>query len=61
MPAKTPEQVRPDNPEEYQRFVELARDLEADESPGAMDRAFERVVKPKKSGITPKDLVKREG
>ena len=38
----------PDNPEECCRFVETARKLGADESPGAMDRAFERVVKPKK-------------
>lgn len=49
-----------DDLEQYRRFVETARELEADESPDAMDKAFERVVKPKKSGITPKDSIKRE-
>ena len=45
--TKKPEPSRrPDNPEQYRRFVETARELEADESPDAMDRAFERVVKP---------------
>ena len=39
----------PDDPEQYRRFVETARELGADESPDAMDRAFEQVVgKPKK-------------
>jgi hypothetical protein len=39
---------KPDNPEQYRRFVETARELGADESPGALDRAFEKVVgKPK--------------
>ena len=33
----------PDNPEQYRRFVETARELGADESPDAMDKAFERV------------------
>jgi hypothetical protein len=40
--------TKPDNPEQYRRFVEAAREVENDESPDAMDRAFERVVKPKK-------------
>jgi hypothetical protein len=40
--------TKPDNPEQYRRFVETAREAEADESPDALDRAFERVVgKPK--------------
>jgi hypothetical protein len=34
-----------DESDEYRRFVETARELGADESPDAMDRAFERVVK----------------
>jgi hypothetical protein len=29
--------------------VETAREVEADESPNALDRAFERVVGPKKA------------
>jgi hypothetical protein len=40
---------KPDNPERYLRFEEAAREQGADESPDAMDKAFERVVKPKRS------------
>ncbi len=42
---KTP--TSPDAPAEYARFVEAARKLGADESPDALDRAFERVIKRK--------------
>jgi hypothetical protein len=38
---RTPEA---DNPDQYRRFVETARELEADESPDAMDRAFKKVI-----------------
>lgn len=31
-----------------QRFIRMAREVEANESPDALDRAFERVVKPAK-------------
>ena len=49
MPTRKPRpSAKPDSPEQYRRFVEAAREAEADESPDAMDRAFERVVKPKK-------------
>jgi hypothetical protein len=49
MPARKPRPSTPDNPEQYRRFVETAREVEADESPDAMDRAFERVArKPKR-------------
>jgi hypothetical protein len=34
-----------DNPEQYRRFVDMAREVEADETPGAMDRAFNRVIR----------------
>jgi hypothetical protein len=37
--------AKPDNPDQYRRFVETARELGADESPDVMDRAFERVVR----------------
>jgi hypothetical protein len=47
-PHRTQQHNKPDNPDQYRRFVETARELEADESPDALDRAFERVVKPKK-------------
>jgi hypothetical protein len=46
-PKVKPRSPKPDNQEQYRRFVETAREAEADESPDAMDRAFERVVKPK--------------
>jgi hypothetical protein len=52
--------TKPDDPEQYRRFVETARELEADESPDSMDRAFDRVVKPKKPRATPKDWINRE-
>lgn len=47
MPTKRDRPSRatePDDPEEYRRFVETARALGADESPEAMERAFERVT-----------------
>jgi hypothetical protein len=37
-----------DNPEEFKRFLDMAREVEADEAPDAVDRAFKRVVSGKK-------------
>ncbi len=37
----------PDNPEQFKRFIDMAREVEADESPDAVDRAFNKVVRPK--------------
>ena len=37
-----------DNPEQSRRFIDAARDVEADETPGATDRGFEKVVRPKR-------------
>jgi hypothetical protein len=46
MPRK-PQQPRPiEDPAEYQRFIEAARALGADESPDALDRALEKVTTP---------------
>jgi hypothetical protein len=45
MPRKP--NPKPDNPEQFKRFVDMAREVEADESPDAVDRAFKRVVRPK--------------
>jgi hypothetical protein len=39
-----------DNPEQSRRFIDMAREVEADETPGAMDRTFERVIKPRSDG-----------
>jgi cell fate (sporulation/competence/biofilm development) regulator YlbF (YheA/YmcA/DUF963 family) len=47
MPARKPQTSRPiDDPAEYQRFLDMAREVEADETPGALDRAFDKVVRP---------------
>jgi hypothetical protein len=44
MPRR-PQKPKPHNdPAEYQRFLDMAREVEADETPGAMDRAFEKVI-----------------
>jgi hypothetical protein len=36
--------------EQHARFVEMARTVGADESEGALDRAFEKVIRPKVTG-----------
>jgi hypothetical protein len=45
MPRKP--NPKPDNPEQFKRFIEVAREVEADESPGAIDRAFNKVIRPR--------------
>ena len=32
--------------DEYQRFLDMAREVEAEEDPNALDRAFRKTVKP---------------
>jgi hypothetical protein len=39
-----------DDPEEYKRFLETAKAVEADEDADKFDRAFKKVVPPKKRG-----------
>jgi hypothetical protein len=39
--------ARPDDPEEYKRFFKTAREVGADESPEAFERAFKKIVVPK--------------
>jgi hypothetical protein len=40
---------KPDTPEaEYQRFLETARKVKADETPGSFDRAFKKIDPKKK-------------
>lgn len=41
---KTPA-PKPDDPEQHRRFVDMAREVEADESPEAMDRAFGKIIR----------------
>jgi hypothetical protein len=38
---------KPDDPEQSRRFVEAARQIEADETGEAFDRAFRKIVPPK--------------
>jgi len=43
----TPEPTIPicsDDPAESQRFIDMAREIGADESPQAMDRAFGKII-----------------
>lgn len=51
MPRKPKPQ--PDNPEQFKRFVDMAREVKADESPDALDRAFARVVPSAKKKAMP--------
>lgn len=39
---------KPDDPEQYKRFLEAAKAAEADETAKGADKAFRSVVKPKK-------------
>jgi hypothetical protein len=43
MPRKP--KPKPDNPEEFKRFIDMAREVEADESPDALDRALNKVIR----------------
>jgi hypothetical protein len=35
---------QPDDPKQLKRFIDMAREVEADESEGATDRAFNKVI-----------------
>jgi hypothetical protein len=45
---------KPDNPEQFKRFIETARQVEIDESAGALDRALDRVI-PRNRKRSPKN------
>jgi hypothetical protein len=45
MPRQPP--PKRDNPEQSQRFIDMAREVGVDESPNAFDRAFGQVVRSK--------------
>lgn len=42
-PMASKPKPKPDNPNQFRRFIETAREIEADESPGALDRAVGRL------------------
>jgi hypothetical protein len=46
MPRKP--EPKPDDPAQAQRFIDTAREVEADETPEGAERAFKKVVSPKK-------------
>lgn len=47
--ASTPKTKREADPKQFERFVEAAKKIGVDENPDALDRAFDRAVRPKKS------------
>jgi hypothetical protein len=44
---------KPDDPEQYKRFLEAAEEAGADKTREGADRAFKAVVKPRKPGAKP--------
>ena len=62
MPRKAQQPKPIEDPAEYERFVEAVRKLGLDESPDALDRAFERVIRPSspESKIIQRDAVGRK-
>jgi hypothetical protein len=52
-PTKTPRKRKPDNPEQFKRFVEAARKAEVDESGEAFERALDKIVPPARRHQTP--------
>ena len=46
QPPRNPK-PKPDNPEQSKRFIDMAREVGVDESPDALDRAFDAVIPPK--------------
>jgi hypothetical protein len=53
MPTRKPPPIDPppnaDDPAQSRRFIDMAREVEADETPGATDRAFDKVLKSPKA------------
>jgi hypothetical protein len=48
LPKKATNQPKPDDPAQYKRFLEAARDAGADETEEGADRAFKKVASSKK-------------
>jgi hypothetical protein len=44
MPRKPPRPRKTSDPEQLKRFIATAREVEVDESDGALDRAFKKVI-----------------
>jgi hypothetical protein len=58
MSEKKPEPLQ-DDPAESKRFIDMARELEADQNEGAMDKAFKKVI-PSKPHIAQDALIGRK-
>lgn len=54
-----PAEPKPDDPEQYRRFVEMAREVGADESPEAMGQAFAKVCRSKPAQPDPVPVASR--
>jgi hypothetical protein len=48
--SKTPRKRKPDDPEQFKRFIDAARKLGVDESGEALDRAFDKVIRQRDPG-----------
>jgi hypothetical protein len=46
MPRKP--KPKPDNPEEFKRFIDMAREVGADTDPETLGRVFDKVARPSK-------------
>jgi hypothetical protein len=53
MPRKPPRPRAKTDSAQHKRFLDMAREVEVDESPDAMDRAVERVIGPPRKTETP--------
>jgi hypothetical protein len=49
--------LKPDDPEQSKRFVEAAREIEADESGEAFRRALEKIVPPAHRDVAISDII----
>lgn len=54
MGAKSPTKPKLTNAERHQRFVDMAREVEASNDPKDFEKAFKAVVSPKKKTQSPK-------
>jgi hypothetical protein len=48
-----PKRPAPDDPEQSKRFIDMAREVEADESPEKLERFFKKIASDK-VGVKPK-------
>lgn len=60
MPARKPSPPRNAvDPEQSRRFIDMAREVETEDAPGALDRAFEKVI-PVAPSTSPSDQKDRQ-